>query len=608
MNSKPPPPKRPKIQPIETGTILSDASLDDYLIGTPPSSRSVNPDLHDGLVAIATFLRRHQFLSSSSSSVAAGHEHDQREGDGAVAASSTGGLSSRIYGPVIEEFTKAQMDRQAAGLRTNTSGASAAAMKKVVDCHTKALQHGLDSIATNNQDPSSWLTRIEANLNVLHSKLCPEIMQSGRYRGNRVRASNTQFIPPENIREEMDALFSVAAVRLQSKWASSSTAIMDEQQWCEHVYRKIAIAAIVLFGINDIHPFQDGNGRAARIYMNVALKKLLGLPFPIIITATAPQRREYVDGLRESRSRLQRIAQKSSRTKKANSPVFRSLIQVVFDRIIHAIRQVNSLIETKSQAAAVEEEAKIARRVRERAAAGQCVICLDDNPNISTLCCGQVVHMTCLAEWLSNHGSCITCRKPLPKLTQRIQRRDENRDGNAGANDPPLPPADGNALRNVNEETEESTEETTAMDDTTTDDDANDANDADAHETTEDTTTMDDTTNDAEDDNADAAQDDTTEDVTEDTTTVDDTTNDDNDDVQEDNTEDTTEDATEDTTEDSDDISDGGTATEQQQTTHQTIWCGHCQKNRFALDCSNGMCGSCCQLYGTGSCDRHNVY
>ena len=98
------------------------------LIREPPVSRVINPDLHDGLVTITVFLRQHQFLSS-------GHHE----------AGANAGLA-RIYGPVMEEFTKAQMDRQAAGLRTNTSGASAATLKRVVDCHADALQHGIDSI------------------------------------------------------------------------------------------------------------------------------------------------------------------------------------------------------------------------------------------------------------------------------------------------------------------------------------------------------------------------------------------------------------------------------------------------------------------------------
>ena len=233
-------PQQPLIPPINTGTILSDQNLDDHLIGKPPAARVINSTLHDGLVAISAFLRQHQFLSSST-------RNDSESGDGG--GSSTAGLSSNIYGLILDDFVKSQIERQAAGLRTNTNGATAASVKKVVDCHADALQFGLDTIA--KQD--AWFN--EANIFSMHSKLCPDIPQSGRYRENKVRAANTLFTRPENIREEMNK-FELAMKRFQTKWASSSTAILNDTQWCEKVYQKISIVAVLLFGINDIHPFQ----------------------------------------------------------------------------------------------------------------------------------------------------------------------------------------------------------------------------------------------------------------------------------------------------------------------------------------------------------------
>ena len=118
--------QQPLVHPINTGTILSDTSLDDHLIGKPPAARVINSNLHDGLTQISAFLRQHQFLSSSA------RNDSENGGDGS--SSSTAGLSS-IYGPMLDDFVKSQFERQAAGLRTNTNGASAASVKKVVDCH-----------------------------------------------------------------------------------------------------------------------------------------------------------------------------------------------------------------------------------------------------------------------------------------------------------------------------------------------------------------------------------------------------------------------------------------------------------------------------------------
>jgi len=513
------------IQPINTGSILSDARLDDQLIGRPA------PNLRNGLATTSAFMRRHQFLSSS--------PHD---GD-----ASNSGLA-RMYGPAIDEFQRAQMERQAAGLRTNTSGASAAAVERVIDCHADALRHGLDSVDAG----------AEVRVCRVHAKLCPDIERSGQYRLNRVRTSASAFIPPEDIEREFDKGFGPAVKRLQMKWAISLTAIMSEDQWCEKVYQQIGIAALLLFGISDIHPFQDGNGRTARISMNIMLKRYLGLPFPVTITATQQQRRDYVYALKQCRSRLHIISKKQRSSSRGRSnPVLGSLIEVVIDRVLHAVVQFNSLIESKTQAAAVDEKAKIARQVRESAAEGLCAICLDDQPNISTLCCGQVVHMTCLAEWLSNRGSCIGCRKPMPRLVQRQQGEDRNGNAGGAANDDRNNAGETPEGNNVESVTEQIARALANMEIV-----QNDETESSAENTTE-----------AADDRVSAndqggAAEDTTEETTEDSTTED--------------------------------------FDAQWPAPPSSVFCGQCQTNRFAVDCTNGLCGRCCQLHGRVSCARHN--
>ena len=109
--------------------------------------------------------------------------------------------------------------------------------------------------------------------------------------------------------------------------------------------------------------------------MNIALKKLLGLPFPIITTATLQQRGEFVGAIKDCRTRLQNITTQQPASRSRANPVFEKLIAVVFDRVLQAVRQVNTLVQARTEAAAIEEEGRIARRARERSAEGQCVIC-----------------------------------------------------------------------------------------------------------------------------------------------------------------------------------------------------------------------------------------
>ena len=55
------------------------------------------------------------------------------------------------------------------------------------------------------------------------------------------------------------------------------------------------------------------------------------------------------------------------------------------------------------------------KKMREKAAAGSCYICFEDNPNIATLCCGHAVHLNCLSKWLEMHATCPQCRATIPK-------------------------------------------------------------------------------------------------------------------------------------------------------------------------------------------------
>jgi len=505
------------IQPINCGSILSNSNNDRHLIGKAPT----NGDFYCSLVAISSFLRQHQFLSAGSTGASAS-------------------VSTETYGQLIKDFETSQLNCQPAGLRSNTNSASASDVQKITDCHSDALEHGLNCIAAQD----SWLD--ETNLHCIHAKLCPSLAEAGRYRENKVRAGNTLFITPTNIQSEMNK-FLVAVQRFQTKWANSSTAIMDEQQWVNFVHDKISLVALILFGIVDIHPFRDGNGRTARIFMNIALKRILGLPFPIIVTAHIHHRREYVDALKECRSRLMRISTGEDLTQ--GQSVFEHLTEFVVDRVLHAVVQMNSLVELKAHSAAVEEEARVARRVREKAASGQCIICLDEHPNISTLCCGQAIHHNCLTEWLSNQGTCIACRKAMPKIPRTLQRQD-------------APPTNANASNDSANETTESTTDTTSDNDVV-----------------------------QQQDNNDTTEDDTTDDTTSDDDVVQQQAN------NNDTTEDTTGDTTEDTTDDTESVGNSPVV--------QSIFCGQCQRNKFAVDCSNSMCGRCCQIYGSLSCNRH---
>ncbi|KAL3944139.1 MAG: hypothetical protein SGBAC_001786 [Bacillariaceae sp.] len=267
------------------------------------------------------------------------------------------------------------------------------------------------------------------------------------FRKSRAKAGKTIFCPPEDIPKEFRQ-FRSAMIRYCHQWESkilhlpelrkrsesitsmavdsaAATQLANQMTQQKHssVYHALGVAAMYLFGIVDIHMYSDGNGRMSRIGANWMLKRMLGWPFTITLVANPQQRREYISALQHAVNCIQVIRKQQQQKKspiRLNGSVFRPLILLLLDRMANAVRECQRKLTEKSQLTRAAEEARIARKVREETASGRCVICLDDNPNIATLCCGQGVHLNCVADWLSNNSNCVYCRGPLPQL--KLQR------------------------------------------------------------------------------------------------------------------------------------------------------------------------------------------
>lgn len=121
----------------------------------------------------------------------------------------------------------------------------------------------------------------EANVKELHRLFYYRIdaKQAGKYRKQRVIITGTDFIPPgpERIPELM----------------KSFIAGIQETRAKHH---PVEFAAIIHKELVTIHPFIDGNGRAARLLMNLALLQA-GYP-PAIIPPIL--RRDYLDTLNKT--------------------------------------------------------------------------------------------------------------------------------------------------------------------------------------------------------------------------------------------------------------------------------------------------------------------
>jgi Fic family protein len=118
----------------------------------------------------------------------------------------------------------------------------------------------------------------EGNIKELHRLFYYRIdaKQAGKYRKKRVIIAGTDFMPP-------------APERIPDLMSSFITGIPDAKA----SHHPVEFAAILHQDLVTIHPFIDGNGRVARLLMNLALLQA-GYPLAIIPPSL---RRGYLDTL-----------------------------------------------------------------------------------------------------------------------------------------------------------------------------------------------------------------------------------------------------------------------------------------------------------------------
>lgn len=121
----------------------------------------------------------------------------------------------------------------------------------------------------------------EANVKELHRLFYYRIdaKQAGKYRKRRVIITGTDFIPP-------------APEKISFLMESFITGLPETKA----KYHPVEFAAIIHKELVTIHPFIDGNGRAARLLMNLALLQA-GYPLAIIPPVL---RRDYLDTLNKT--------------------------------------------------------------------------------------------------------------------------------------------------------------------------------------------------------------------------------------------------------------------------------------------------------------------
>jgi fido (protein-threonine AMPylation protein) len=526
-----------------------------------------------------------------------------------------------VYMKTLEQFQNSQLNRQKASLTSNAGRESASVSQQIVEQHQSALQAAIEhATAPTNGGQSRHVSVLTLEtLQVWHGRLTQNLQpDAGSLRTKNVKVGKTCFAKPSTVPSALRSLMdSFQELEERCLFLHPGTRPVHHQPDAkERALAAILFASVVFFGIVDVHGFSDGNGRLARIAANWALAKT-GFPFCVSFHATPSQRTEYSRAIRKTRRNIDAVPVVLSSDTRAiphtisddqylyvlkQFGIFAPIFDVLLDRVYKTISEFQKSLEEATAQRAEKSHELAARLFRERAAQNSCcLICLDGQPNIATLCCGKAAHLNCMAEWLASKNSCPNCRANLPSIPQRLLQNGNNRNGNNRRDN-------GNTdegeewTTNVSDEdvTNDTTSDTEGMetsqennnnnvntDETTTSDDGHDNDD------TRSATFMNDSRNNPTEDN-DTTTDDTISD--DDTVTVPSAMN-----------------VGHDTTVDDDDDTTTTTSSPQTAQQHsspprnQAPTCRTC-RNRAAVDCGNRMCGRCCVLEGRLRCFRHSSY
>ena len=372
-----------------TRTIIDAATGGSLLDQFPANKQKVDEMLarHGAMLTLLS-------SQSSSSGSGSGTNSPSNQANGVRSRSQSNAAdvaAAEIYLSALREFNTSQLDRQNAGLTSNVGRADAASAELIKKQHRAALQAALDH-AENTKEPLTIDLLCE-----WHKLLCGAGVhkEAGMLRNKSVRAGRKTFTKPEKVREELTKVID-GLQEQERRLVANRPASHDGQG-------PLIFAAAALFGIVDVHPFVDGNGRLSRIVANWCLRRAR-FPFPINFLVTKAQRREYIsavqltNGATHLHYRGVKAEQGGSMARidvLRTTGCFSPIVCLIADRLARAFSEFRREEADKANLASEETEARAARNARERAAEGDCIICFDEKPNIATLCCGKV---SCLGK------------------------------------------------------------------------------------------------------------------------------------------------------------------------------------------------------------------
>ena len=372
------------------------------LAGSGVWSRALSPvtSLRKDMETVSAFLEHHSAIQTL-----------HRSQSGGLGTGSSENIMTTSYFAALKSFEEAQMDRQKVSLTSNAGRETVVGAARVVDQYKKCLEVALSCPTTDFLSVDMLCEWHKGRFIPVHKfagctprhllrsssffsfkVLCGEGIHpdAGNLRHKWVNVGQTSFRCPEDVQRDLQDVC-IAIRVLESRLLRNMARNKDRGLFLA------TFAAVVLMGIVDVHPFADGNGRLSKIAVNWALRRV-GLPFVVHLFATPAQYFQFTKSIRLTRRNIV-LHSKGQVTQDQLLDGYRSagalfpLVQLILDRLGKTVAEFQKVVQEKLSQMSEEDESRAARRYRERAAQGNCLICFGDNPNIATLCCGKAVHL-----------------------------------------------------------------------------------------------------------------------------------------------------------------------------------------------------------------------
>lgn len=300
----------------------------------------------------------------------------------------------------------------------------------------------------------------------LHANVCRGMCSTaGKFRSKPVRVGKQRFVKVAQVDTAVDDFcIEVGDPGDGDSWDNDQWEIdfsaIDPLQSLFAAAHPCVKAAYTAYRFCHIHPFEDGNGRTARLLANFILTS--EVPFPISFCSSPADRKKYIAAFRSAspalltghfmdctlrtwRKFFQQFTDRVLEQTLKSPPITSSVVSAAAGSQHHGVSVSGKELELadplssssssmkKSDVAAEkaadssESHHLILHKARALLRLENCVICFEKDSDLSLLCCGMPFHAHCIFQWMSvsqnrveDGAHCPQCRHTIDMQGLRL--------------------------------------------------------------------------------------------------------------------------------------------------------------------------------------------